>query len=452
MRWWAFWRRVQYGTGFTAVLILIGVFGYYQYAYVAPTCFDGVQNADERGVDCGGACQRVCALDISVPTALWAESFKIIDGQYNSVAYIENRNELVGTPELAYTFKLYDDAGLITERNGTTVLPPDGVYPIFEGRVMTGDREPTRTEIVFDTDVVWRSGSVGRSQFTLERRELINADSEPRLMADIRNGLIEEAQDVEIVATIFDSSGNPLTAARTILQYFPGYTTESVTFTWPEPIAKTVRSCEIPTDVVLAIDLSGSMNNDGGTPPQPITSVLSAARSFVLGLNEKDQVSVVTYATDAVIEEALTNENDRIAGGITNLRIDPQEEQGSTNTGDAFKKIGEELNSSRHNLDARKVAILLTDGLATAPDPDPEEYAAAQAELVKGMDVEVFTIGLGASLNEESLRSIASSPSQYYKAPSTRELQSIYSAITASICEDGPAVIEIVAKPKTSFK
>ena len=99
----------------------------------------------------------------------------------------------------------------------------------------------------------------------------------------------------------------------------------------------------------------------------------------------------------------------------------------------------------------RKVAILLTDGLATAPAKDPEIYAQTEAEALKKTDVQLFTIGLGNSANAEFLKSIASGEKQYYNAPSTGDLTRIYTSITESICEDGPTVIDIIPMAKTSF-
>jgi len=448
---WAFWRRAQYVFGLFIVLALMCSVLYFKYGYAEPTCFDGIQNGGERGIDCGGTCQNICSIDIQMPVVLWAESFNITKGQYNAVAYIENRNQTIGSPALTYTFRMYDSAGLIVERQGTSVLPPDGVYPVFEGRLATGERIPTRTTIEFDENIVWQEGTTGREQFMLVRRELVNADSQPRLTADLRNTLLNEARDVEVIATIFDTNGNPLTAARTVVDYFRGRTTQSLVFTWPEPIAKTLRSCEVPTDVILAIDLSGSMNNDGGNPPQPITSVLNAAETFVSDLRPQDKVGVVTYATNAVLTEPLTSETGRIRDSILKLRIDPREERGSTNIGEALRLAMEELDSTRHNQSARKIGILLTDGLATAGGDDPETYAETMAESMKAMDIRLFTIGLGTAVNEDMLRRLASSEAQYYKAPSTRELTAIYDSITKDICEDGPAVIQVIAKPRTSF-
>ncbi len=450
-RWWAFWRRIQYGSGFLTVLTLFGVWIYYAQFYSAPTCFDNIKGGDERAVDCGGSCVRICAFDVQPLRIVWAKSFKITDGQYNAVAYVENKNTTIGTPELGYTFALYDDEGLIIERKGKTALPINGTYPLFEGRIFTGSRVPTRTELTFSDGVVWLPGTMGTEQFSLIKRDLVGADSSPRLLAEVRNNALDEAKNVEIVATIFDTQKKPLTASRTVVDYFEGRTNQNITFTWPEPIAKTLRSCEVPTDVILAIDLSGSMNDDGGVPPQPISAVLGAAEAFVTRLKTHDTAGLVTYATGASLVSRLSDDTQYIAGVISKLTIAPVEERGSTNTGDAIKYIREEMSSERHNIDARKVAILLTDGLTNAPGKTPEAYALAEAEKLKALDVQVFTIGLGTKLNETFLKDMASTPSHYYKAPSIKEVNAIYSQITKAICEDGAAVIEVIPKVETNF-
>ena len=448
---WAFWRRTQYAGGMFVFLALVSTGVYFSFFYQRATCFDGSQNGDERGIDCGGSCTRVCALDVITPRVLWARAFKVTDGQYNAVAYIENINIGVGSPEISYTFKLYDAKGVITERSGTTVLPPDSVYPIFEGRIDTGTRVPTKTEIEITDPELWLPANVGREQFVVESRALSAADSSPRLDAKITNNELTEAQNVEVVATIFDSRGNPLTASRTIVPIFPARSTQDVVFTWPEPIAKTLRSCEVPTDVVLAIDLSGSMNDDGGNPPQPITSVLRAAESFIDRLNPNDRIGVVTYATGAMTSATLTVEKSTVRGLVAKLGVAPQEERGSTNTGDALNIAREELASERHNTNARKVVVLLTDGLTNAPGEDPEAYARTASESLKATDAEVFTIGLGSKINQTFLVDIASDAGHYLDAPTADTVDRIYRSVTDAICEDGAAVIEIVPKTATNF-
>ncbi len=448
---WAFWRQVQYGTGFLASCLLIITATYFSFFYTNPTCFDERQNGDERGVDCGGSCTRICAFDVMAPTVKWARSFEVTDGQYNAVAYVENRNQGAASPDVPYTLKLYDANGLITERTGSTILPPDSVYPIFEARIQTSGRVPTQTFLELGEVTMWVPATAGREQFTVNSRTLTGADFKPRLESEIYNNALTEAQNVEVVATIFDARGNALTASRTFIDRFPARGTATAVFTWPEPIAKTIRSCEVPTDMAVAIDLSGSMNNDGANPPEPITSVLTAAEAFTKRLRANDQVTLITFATNALIEKTLTADVAGVAAMIVGLTIDPKEERGSTNTGAAIEKATEELTSVRHSDAARKVLVLLTDGLATAPGDDPEGYALEAAVAAKAADINIFAIGLGASVNMDFVRQLASAESQAYAAVSTNQIDSIYRTITAALCEDGAAVIEIIPKTTASF-
>lgn len=451
-RTWAFWRRVQYGSGFAVLfaLILYGV--YSQYLYVAPTCFDGEQNGTERGVDCGGACTRICAFDTTAPKVAWARSFKVTDGQYNAVAYLENPNQTAANPEVAYTFSLYDADGLIAERSGTTILPADSTYPVFEGRIITNERIPTQTFVDIYPGDVWVPAESGRDQFgigDIDRGQL--QDDRPRLNATVENKMLTEARDVEVVATIFDVRKNALTSSRTIVDTIAPRSQADVVFTWPEPIAKTLRSCSIPTDVLMAIDLSGSMNNDQDEPPEPITSVIAAAGSFVERLRSQDAVGVVTFATDATLELPLATNKTIAQDLIAKLTIDPQEERGSTNTGDALQAVTAEFRSERANPEARKVAVVLTDGLATAPDETPEEYALERALELRADGVEVYAIGLGAEVNMEFVQQLATRPDMAYQALTRDKVDAIYTTITGSICEDGAAVIDIVPKSTASF-
>lgn len=451
MRIWALWRRLVYGTSFLVVIGFLGVGIYSMYWYVPPTCFDEVRNGLERGVDCGGTCTRICSADTLAPKVLWTRAFRNTKGLYNVVAYVENRNLNVGAPELHYTVKLYDNNGLIVEKKNVTVLPPDSVYPIFEGRIETGERVPTQAHLELEKDTLWLPATLGREQFSVKARELISADTKPRLTATLENTALDEARDVEVIATIFDARGVALNASRTVIPILRGRATEDVVFTWQEPIAKTLRSCEVPTDVLLAIDVSGSMNNDGSEPPEPVTSVLRAAESFAKRLNEHDQGGLVTYASEIQVPQLLTKDKVALAEAVRALTITPEAEQGGTNIGDALLTSANEFFSERHNGNARKVLVLFTDGLANEPGETPEQYAIDTAAFLKNAGIEIFTIGLGTTVNEAFLKTVASDEAHYFNAPTTGTVDSVYRSVTAAMCEEGAAVIEIVPKTTASF-
>ena len=448
------WRRVQYGTGFAAFWCFVALLVYVVYFYEPAGCFDGIQNADERGVDCGGACVRICAFDVMPPVIDWAESFKIVDGQYNAVAYVENRNDEAATPELQYTFELLDGDDVIAQRSGETVLPPNGVYPIFEGRILTeDDREPTDTRITIRPSDLWIPATLGREQFQTRDIELLRSGVRPRLNVVIENTELRPADDVEVVATIFNDDGVPLTASETFIEELPGRGSEDIVFTWPEPIAQTVTSCIVPTDVVVGIDLSGSMNNDGGTPAEPIASARAAAANFVDSLQRQDQVSVVTFASDAALRSPLSTRIGATADEVRRLEIDPAEEQGFTNTAAALRAAGAELSSDRVNPDARRVLVLLTDGLPTAPDSvaNFEQTVLEEAARLAEQNIRVYAIGLGEAVNRQFVNGLASAPDNAFIAPDRSDLQAIYDEVSTSLCEVGPSKIDVLPKTDANF-
>ena len=49
-----------------------------------PTCFDGLQNGQETGVDCGGESSKVCQEEINNLVVWWERPFKVTDGLYNA--------------------------------------------------------------------------------------------------------------------------------------------------------------------------------------------------------------------------------------------------------------------------------------------------------------------------------------------------------------------------------
>ena len=93
--------------------------------------------------------------------------------------------------------------------------------------------------------------------------------------------------------------------------------------------------------------------------------------------------------------------------------------------------------------------VLLTDGKANAPekkDLTPEEYALGMAHEAALRGIEVYTIGLGSEVNGAFLATLATNNKHAYQAADKAALDEIYQTISQSLCEDGPAVIDIITK------
>lgn len=232
---WASRRRTAYMgiIAFAALIILAPLF--FTIFNKEPTCFDGKQNGDEKGIDCDGLCKRTCDARISNPTILWSRAFKVSDGVYNAVAYIENPNFDSGASNIPYTFKLFDDKNiLIAERKGSTFISPNNITPIFETAIFTGKRTPSKTFFEFNKTPEWYKIDDANSSLSVSDIKLAGEESSPRIDAVLSNSSIYDARDIEVVAIVFDSKNNAIAASSTFIDRLSGRTSQNIVFTWPE--------------------------------------------------------------------------------------------------------------------------------------------------------------------------------------------------------------------------
>jgi uncharacterized protein YegL len=180
------------------------------------------------------------------------------------------------------------------------------------------------------------------------------------------------------------------------------------------------ESCEPEfqrSDIALVIDTSSSMAG------QKIDDARNAALSFVgmidLGPG-RSQVSVVRFDRESAVEQELTRSRALLESAIRGLRV-----RSGTHIDKGLRTALDELQSPRRVERNTPVVILLTDGVQTGT-PGEELRAAAE---VRAAGVRVYTIGLGADVDEATLRTIAGAEDRYYFAPDSGDLARIYGAI-----------------------
>src|SRR3989338_2125266 len=101
-------KRIILALIFFILIVLIGLPIFFLF-YRAPTCFDGKQNGDEIGVDCGGSCRLLCTAQ-SLPLILKGDPrvLEVAENTFEIVALIENPNANGEIYRARYIFKLYD--------------------------------------------------------------------------------------------------------------------------------------------------------------------------------------------------------------------------------------------------------------------------------------------------------------------------------------------------------
>lgn len=445
------------------LVVFVGAPAYFLF-YRAPTCFDGRQNGNEAGVDCGGSCQLLCTTE-SLPLILRGDPrvLSIAPGVFEVVAVVENPNASADIYRARYILRLYDASRALPVKiiEGETYVPKGTTFAIFEGPFTLEDGAvPIRATLEWHGESLeWRRNANPIPELAVKGFSLSREITNPRLDAVVENMSLEEVFNIDLVSLIYEDSGNIIAASKTFIDRIaPGASAPAV-FTWPRPFEVNENICGNIADVALALDRSGSMSFLSNNPPQPLTDVKSTAVSFINQLSENDRYALVSFANDASdpIDAPLGVSSSDMRQAINNIAIRTGDVQ-NTNIGAGILSARQELNSPRHRDGVDKVLVLLTDGVPTLPTRQgetgyPTTFALESAELAKQDGINIYTIGLGRDVDIDLLRNIATTPADAYLVPTTRELADIYSQISTKICRRGIVDIDIYLRvlPDRSF-
>ncbi len=195
-------------------------------------------------------------------------------------------------------------------------------------------------------------------------------------------------------------------------------------------------------DIVLALDISGSMRAEDFKPHNRLYVAKQVAREFVAG-RSGDRIGLVVFAGGAYTQCPLT-----LDYGIVNDLLE-QVDFGGVPDGTAIgMALATSVNRLREAKGKSKVVILLTDGQNNAGEVDP----ITAAEAAQALGVKVYTIGAGkdgparipvddpvygrryvtinASVDEATLKKIADiTGGRYFRATSAEALEGIYKEI-----------------------
>lgn len=192
------------------------------------------------------------------------------------------------------------------------------------------------------------------------------------------------------------------------------------------------------TDIVIALDISGSMNAKDFKPTR-FAAAKDVASKFV-NQREHDNMGLVVFAGESLSLMPLTNDRGALINAIDNI------EMGDLTDGTA---IGDGLVSAINRIVSGKAKsksiILLTDGTNNAGEVPP----VTAAQIAKQKGVRVYTIGVGTNgtinvpdpygfssttietkIDEESLKEIADlTNGKYFRAKDEKVLRKVFDEI-----------------------
>jgi hypothetical protein len=227
---------------FLAVSGLIG----FKVFYKAPSCFDGIQNGDEQGIDCGGSCQRLCASAFLPPVVSWSRLENVAPGLYNVATYIINPNAKAGSAPVPYRVILYDKDGVeITEYTGTIGLPPQRNTLAFRGAVSTGKRIPARVLFEFAQAPDWKVQTDPLKAISIGKKDYSEDSTGASLIVELDNKAVDQIGPTDVYAVLYDKDGNAIGFSKTVIDGITGYAAATAPFTWPTSFDGKVISIEV---------------------------------------------------------------------------------------------------------------------------------------------------------------------------------------------------------------
>jgi len=215
----------------------------------------------------------------------------------------------------------------------------------------------------------------------------------------------------------------------------------------PQWIGDTIQLPATGRDLLLAVDISGSMNTDDmvvdGEQVPRIATVKKVVSDFVKR-RTGDRLGLILFGTRAYLHVPLTFDRKVVEDQLKETEIG----FAGTDTaiGDAIAIATKRLRqkSAQGSQEKQRVIILLTDGSNNSGEINPKQAA----DLAKMAGIKIHTIGIGADsmvvrnfffsqkinpsadLDEKMLTYIANTTGgQYFRARDPKQLEEIYHVI-----------------------
>jgi Ca-activated chloride channel family protein len=196
-------------------------------------------------------------------------------------------------------------------------------------------------------------------------------------------------------------------------------------------------------DIVVALDVSGSMRAEDFTPKNRLEVARRTVDRFVEG-RPSDRVGLVVFAAVSTTRCPLTQDHEMLRSFLGQVEFAPPEQDGTA----IGLGLATAVNRLRDSDAKSRVVVLVTDGVNNAGQVGPQ----AAAEAARALEVKVYTVGVGSEgrvpipvdlgpmgrrtvmqeveLDEELLREIADTTGgQYFRATDPDGLDRVFETI-----------------------
>ena len=208
-------------------LFILSSFGFliYYFTRPAPSCFDGIQNQSEKGIDCDGPCLPCEFKELEEVEVLWTEALPTQENFYDLIAQFKNPNQNYGSGYIPYQFKLYDaQNNQVGQFSGITFILPNQTKYLVQMKVASTGLV-SKAELSFDKFEWQKLEDYQPPQLVIQQKEYRLLPGEEVGFSQARAILINKSNfdfdKIDIDILLFDSSRRLLalnaTEVRTLL-------------------------------------------------------------------------------------------------------------------------------------------------------------------------------------------------------------------------------------------
>ena len=221
--------------GTVVVVVFVVIFSVaWKTFYKPPTCFDGVKNGNEAGVDCGGSCQKLCSSAFLSPVHDWTRYERVAPTIYNVAAYVENPNITGEAFDVPYHMQIYDKEGiLIMEYDDTFTLPPNRNTLAFKGGLNFGNRIPAKAVFAFAGIPNWHLSSDRVEGVSVTDKTYSEDENGSYLHVSLANKTAKSVGPLSVFVILYNKDGNAIGFSKTIVDMIPAKSSVEAPFTWP---------------------------------------------------------------------------------------------------------------------------------------------------------------------------------------------------------------------------
>jgi len=200
------------------------------------------------------------------------------------------------------------------------------------------------------------------------------------------------------------------------------------------------RTARTPTDLIVVLDRSGSMQG------APITHALASVRRLIDSLEGNDRFALVTYAssarTDVALAPATPQARRAWSTSLSNVDV-----SGGTNMSSGLDRANAEITRSRLAGRSARV-VLISDGHANEGDHTREGLVSRAARAVAGEYV-VSAVGVGEGFDESLMTALADSGTgNFYFVQRGDDLGDVFAGEFASARSELASGLKVGIRPE----